>query len=69
VIAATSVAYRPSYVFRLWQKSVREVTEYQKAIKQQAVLEDTATGNKCRPTLARQYAGTCSWYDEDERKR
>jgi len=30
---------------------------------------DAATGNERRPTVARQYSGTCCRCDEDERSR
>ena len=30
---------------------------------------DAATGNERRPTVASRYVGTCSWYDDDERRR
>ena len=30
---------------------------------------DAAIGNERWPTVARRYVGTCSWYDDDERRR
>jgi len=30
---------------------------------------DAATGNERRPAVARRYVGTCSWYDDDERRQ
>jgi len=32
-------------------------------------ITDAATGNERRPTVVRRYAGTCSSWDADERRR
>jgi len=57
------------YVFSLCtQKSVREEDGWISGGRLFQRL-DAATGNERRPTVARRYAGTCSWCDEDERRR
>jgi len=48
-------------------RSRRVMTEYQEAGKFQRM--DTSTWNERQPTVAGRYARTCSWCDEDERRR
>ena len=60
--------WRNNFIFSLWQKSAREADDriFGGRLFQRT---DAATGNERRPTVARRYVGTCSWCDENERRR